>query len=103
MISRQGTTTLVEALQKAGHIKDAITSYKIPRLADGKNDGEMTLGAMNPAKYDPQTLVTVPNVNPLGFWEATIGGVKVNGKDMGWKNRSAIMDTGTVSTRSIQR
>ncbi|KAF9466568.1 aspartic peptidase A1 [Collybia nuda] len=96
MISQQGTITLVEALHKAGHIKDAITSYKIPRLADGKNDGEMTLGAMNPAKYNSKTLVTVPNVNPLGFWEAIIDGVKINGKDMGWKNRTAILDTGTT-------
>lgn len=96
MISRQRTSTIVDTLQQQGLIREAITSYKIPRLADGKNDGELTLGGMNPDKYDPDTLVTVPNVNLLGFWEAEIGAVTVNGNDMGWTNRTAIMDTGTV-------
>jgi len=51
---------------------------------------------MDRAKFDPKSLVTVPNVNLLGFWEAAIDGVKVNGKDMGWTSRTAIFDTGTV-------
>ncbi|GLB40483.1 putative acid protease [Lyophyllum shimeji] len=96
LISRQGTTTIIEALQKKGLLKHAISSYHIPRLADGDNDGELTLGALNPDKYDRSTLVSVPNVNDLGFWEAKIDKVTVGGKDMGWTNRSAIMDTGTT-------
>ncbi|KAF8072001.1 acid protease [Lyophyllum atratum] len=96
LISRQHTITLVEALQKKGLIKKAISSYHIPRVADGNNDGELTFGALNPDKYDPKTLVSVPNVNSLGFWEAKIQKVTVNGKDMGMDDRSAILDTGTT-------
>jgi hypothetical protein len=101
-ISKQQATTLVEALYNEGLIKDPIVSYKIPRLADGKNDGEMTLGAMNPAKFDTESVVTVPNVNDRGFWEGAVDGVVVNGTDMGWTNRTAIFDTGTVRFFPLQ-
>ncbi|KAG6820932.1 hypothetical protein H0H93_009168 [Arthromyces matolae] len=98
-ISRQLVPTLLEALVSTGKLKQLIVSYHIPRFADGKNknNGELTLGAMNPARYDPKTLVTVPNVSQLGFWEAKLQDVVVNGKSMGWKNnRTAIFDTGTT-------
>lgn len=95
-LSQQGTVTVVESLQKAGLIAEAISSYKISRLADGKNDGELTFGAMDPSRYDPTSVVVVANVNPRGFWEAAIDSVNVNGKDMGWTNRTGILDTGTV-------
>ncbi|PFH53094.1 hypothetical protein AMATHDRAFT_45724 [Amanita thiersii Skay4041] len=95
IISRQGTPTLVEALHKAGLIPEAITSYKIPRLADGKNDGELTFGGMDPSKYNANTLITVKNKSRLGFWEAAIDSISVNGVNMGWSNRTAILDTGT--------
>lgn len=97
-ISRQKVPTLLDTLVNAGKLKHPIVSYHIPRFADGKdnNHGELTLGALNPAKYDPKTLVTVPNVSPLGFWEAKLQDVIVNGKKLGWTNRTAIFDTGTV-------
>ena len=34
--------TPVESLAQNGLIEDAITSYKLSRLSDGKNDGEIT-------------------------------------------------------------
>ncbi|KAG6894550.1 hypothetical protein C0992_005661 [Termitomyces sp. T32_za158] len=97
-ISRQQVPTLLDALVSAGKVKNPIVSYHIPRFADGKNSnyGELTLGALNPAKYDPKTLVSVPNVSPLGFWEAKLQDVIVNGKKLGWTNRTAIFDTGTT-------
>lgn len=42
--SNQRTLTPIEALAKNGLIANAITSYKISRHADGKNDGEITFG-----------------------------------------------------------
>ncbi|TFK40260.1 aspartic peptidase domain-containing protein [Crucibulum laeve] len=95
-ISQQQTPTLLESLHKVGLIKNAIASYKIPRLADGKDDGELTLGATNPAKFNASTFVTVENVNKMGFWEAAIDSVSVNGISLGWSNRTAILDTGTT-------
>lgn len=92
---------MIESLQKAGLVKDAITSYKLSRLSDGKNDGEITFGYLDPSKYQASTLVTVDNVSPQGFWQASIEGVNIGGTDMGWTNRSAILDTGTVCISNI--
>ena len=89
-----GILTPVESLAKQGLIKEAITSYKISRLSDGLNDGEITFGGLDQSKFDPKTLVTMPNINQKGFWEAGFT-VSVNGKDLGLIGRSGILDTGT--------
>ncbi|KAJ3512882.1 hypothetical protein NLJ89_g3266 [Agrocybe chaxingu] len=95
-LSEQETATPVESLAKAGLIPEAITSYKISRLSDNNNDGEITFGALDPAKFDPKVQVTVPNVNPDGFWEVNLDAVTINGQDTGLTGRTAILDTGTT-------
>ncbi|OSD06372.1 acid protease [Trametes coccinea BRFM310] len=95
-LSEQGVPTPVEALAKAGLIDDAITSYKISRLADNKNDGEITFGALDQTKFDPSTLVTFPVVSQTGFWEGAMDAVSVDGQDLGLQGRTAILDTGTT-------
>ena len=82
------------------------------------NDGEITFGfalvfyfniatSLNPflssglddTKFDSNTLVTLPNVNPQGFWEASMDTVTVNDLDMGLIDRTAILDTGRYQIR----
>lgn len=96
-LSNQKVDTVVESMQKQGLIKDAITSYKLSRFSDGKNDGEVTFGAMDPAKYDAGSLITFKNVNQDGYWEGNISSFKMNGKDLKLTGKSGILDTGTVS------
>jgi len=95
-ISQQGVPTPVESLQAAGLIPAAITSYKISRLADQKNDGEITFGNLDTTKFDQATTVTIPNVNKQGFWEGAMDAITVNGQDTGLQARTAILDTGTT-------
>ena len=95
-LSEQKALTPVESLAKAGLIKEAITSFKISRVADQKNDGEVTFGGLDTSKFDPKTLVTINNVNALGFWEAPIDSVSANNADLGLNGRTAILDTGTT-------
>ncbi|KAI9000528.1 aspartic peptidase domain-containing protein [Trametes punicea] len=95
-LSQQGVPTPVEALANAGLIDEAITSYKISRLADNKNDGEITFGGLDQTKFDPNTLVTFDNVGQTGFWEGAMDSVSVNGQDLGLQGRTAILDTGTT-------
>lgn len=95
-LSQQKLATPVESLATAGLIPDAITSYKISRFADQKNDGEITFGALDKTKFDPATLVTINNVNSQGFWEAPLDAATVDGKDTGLQGRTAIIDTGTT-------
>lgn len=95
-LSEQQTPTPVDSLADAGLIADAIVSFKISRLADNKNDGEITFGGLDDTKFDSKTLVTVPNVNQQGFWEAALDAATVDGKDTGLTGRTAILDTGTT-------
>jgi hypothetical protein len=95
-LSEQQTPTPVESLAKAGSIPGAITSFKISRLADQKNDGEVTFGGLDTAKFDQNTLVTFDNVNQQGFWEGAMVPT-VNGQSVGLdQGRTAILDTGTT-------
>lgn len=96
-LSQQQTLTPVESLANAGLIPGAIVSYKISRLADNLNDGEITFGGLDTTKFDPKTLVSVPNINPQGFWEAQLNGSTVNGVDTGLNGRTTILDTGTTT------
>ena len=95
-LSNQKTLTPVESLANAGLIQDAITSFKISRLADQKNDGEVTFGGLDASKFDQQTLVTIDNVSQNGFWEAPIDTVSLDGQNLNLNNRTAILDTGTT-------
>lgn len=79
----------------AGHINEAIVSYKISRTKDNLHDGEITFGGLDETKFDPSTLTTVENVSPIGFWSAQMDGVSVNNDDLNISNRTAILDTGT--------
>jgi len=94
-LSNQGVTTPIEALAKQGLIKEATTSYKISRVSDGLNDGEITFGGLDSSKFDQNTLVTFQNVNKNGFWEGSHT-VSVGGQDLGLSDRTAILDTGTT-------
>ena len=84
-------------MQKGGLIQNTIVSYKISRLADGADDGEITLGAMDPSKYVSNSVVTFNNVNAQGFWEGAVDSFSVDGQELGLSGRTAILDTGTVS------
>ena len=95
-LSEQKTLTAVESLAKAGLIQEAITSFKLSRLADHNNDGEVTFGGLDTSKFDQNTLVTINNVNANGFWEAPLDSVSLSGTNLGLNGRTAILDTGTT-------
>ena len=90
--------TPVDSLAQQGLIKEAITSYLISRLADGGTNGEITFGGLDQSKFDPSTLITIPNVSQEGFWEGAMDSASVNGVDVNLgSNRTGIFDTGTTN------
>ncbi|KAI4525455.1 acid protease [Schizophyllum commune Loenen D] len=93
--SRMDTPTFVEALSRAGLVSQPIVSYKLPRVADSKGDGEMTFGAMDPSKYDPLSVVSMRNLNSDGYWQVAMQDVHVDEGALGLKDRTGIVDTGT--------
>jgi hypothetical protein len=94
-LSHQNTPTPIESLAATGSI-DPIVSYKISRLADQKNDGEIMFGGLDITKFNPVTTVTLNNVNQNGFWEASLDSATVDGQQLGFTGRTAILDTGTT-------
>jgi len=94
-LSEQHTATPVESLAAQGLI-EPIVAYKISRLEDGTNDGEITFGSANRHKINPAAIVTVPNVSQQGYWEAAMDAVTVDGQSVGLQGRTAILDTGTT-------
>ena len=94
-ISNQSVPTPVESLAQQGLISEAITSYKLSRVSDGLNDGEITFGGLDSSKFDPKTLVTFQNANKYGYWGAPFT-VSIGGEDLGLQGRTAILDTGTT-------
>ncbi|KAF9453437.1 acid protease [Macrolepiota fuliginosa MF-IS2] len=95
-LSEQKTATPIEALASQKLVNAAVIGYKISRLADNKNDGEITFGGTDPTKFDPASVVTLPNVNTQGFWESAMDAVSVNGQSLNLQGRTAILDTGTT-------
>ena len=95
-LSEQGVLTPVESLAKNGDISDAITSFKLGRVADGTNDGEVTFGGLDTTKFDQSTLTTFDNVNTQGFWEGAMDDITVDGQSVNLDGRTAILDTGTT-------
>jgi len=94
--SSQQTPTPVESLANAGLISAPIVSFKIPRLADNLNDGEITFGGLDETKFDPKTLVVLPSVSQM-FWEVQLDGSTVNGVKIELIGQTTLLDTGSTS------
>ncbi|KZT59149.1 acid protease [Calocera cornea HHB12733] len=78
-----------------GAIPEPVTSIKVPRLADGRNDGEVTFGSLDSTKYVADTLVTLSSDNS-GYWRTTVDDVTVAGQSLATlTSKSVIFDTGT--------
>lgn len=95
-LSNEKVPTPVESLASQGLISSAISSFKISRLADQLNDGEVTFGGLDPTKFVASSLITIPNVSKIGFWEGALNAITVNGQNTGMTGRTAILDTGTT-------
>lgn len=96
ILSNEKVPTPVESLASNGLISSAISSFKISRLADQLNDGQVTFGGLDPTKFVASTLITIPNVSKVGFWEGALNAITVNGQNTGMAGRTAILDTGTT-------
>ncbi|KAG2157952.1 acid protease [Suillus bovinus] len=95
-LSNEKVLTPVESLASNGLISSAISSFKISRLADQLNDGQVTFGGLDSTKFVANSLVAIPNVSKVGFWEGAVDAITANGQDTGITGRTAILDTGTT-------
>lgn len=96
VLSEEHVPTPIQALYSAKLISNPIVSFRISRLADELDDGEVTFGGLDENQYNASTLTTIPNVSDLGYWEGDINAIMVNGTNTGLAGRRAILDTGTT-------
>ncbi|PWZ02381.1 acid protease [Testicularia cyperi] len=94
-LSNAGQPTPIDALYAEDKVQAPVMGYHLGRVADGYNDGEVTFGGVDAAKYQG-SLTEIPNVSDSGFWEAAIDAINVGGDDLGLSGRTAILDTGTT-------
>ena len=92
-LSKDNISTPVQALATNNLIQHAIASFKTPRLADQLDDGEVTFGGLDATKFDPKTLVTIPNVNQRGLWEGTMDAITINDIVTSLVKPTALFDT----------
>ncbi|KAF7313458.1 Acid protease [Mycena chlorophos] len=94
-LSTQGVPPAPIVMRDVGFFHQAIVSYRLPRSLDHVNNGEVTFGGLDPAKFDPSTLVTI-NSTDSGFWIIPLEGASVNGNAVTLNSTQALMDTGTT-------
>ena len=88
--------SVMEALVSQGAIKNKLFGVHFWRSADGgNNDGEISFGSVNSAKFTGDLNYINTITNQLGFWEIPISDIGVQGKSLGLGGRTAIIDTGT--------
>lgn len=93
-LSNQKVLTPIEALKSSGIVSSSQMGYHLARLSDGVNDGEITFGGIDASKFSGK-LTEFSNVNAAGFWEGNLDDCSVDGVSLGFKGRTAILDTGT--------
>ncbi|KAA1470812.1 acid protease [Dentipellis sp. KUC8613] len=88
--------TILDCLTKAGYLPNGMSGWKFSRNLDGRNDGEITFGGENFAKFFKERQVLVPNLSSgLGKkWEFNIDGISMDGLQV-TRARVGIVDTGT--------
>jgi hypothetical protein len=94
-LSEEQVDTPPVSLANANLIAAPIVSFKLARLADQNNDGEVTFGGLDSTKFVANTLTTLPVVSTAGFWEVNADAFSVNGQSANLNGRTAILDTGT--------
>ncbi|KAI1863957.1 uncharacterized protein JN550_009236 [Neoarthrinium moseri] len=90
----RSTGNFNDALKDAKLIGSNMFAVSLSRSSDGTNDGEITFGATNPAKYTGD--ITYTSVTDKVSWSIPMDDVTVSGKSAGVKGKNAYIDTGTT-------
>jgi len=92
--STQGATTIMDVLVKAKLIDSKMFSVAISRATDGLDDGVVHFGRIDKSYYTGDMTFS-KSIPDSGYWEIELDDAAVDGKSIGFKGRTAIIDTGT--------
>lgn len=93
-LSTTGQDTPIDALFKSNQVDQPIVGYRLGRVADGNNKGQITFGAVDNSQVSGG-LHQFDNQNKNGYWEVKMDSVKVGGKSITGSSSTATLDTGT--------
>ena len=86
----------LSAIKDSKQLPANIFGVSISRSSDGPNTGEISFGAVNPAKYTGEIRYTAVDPVGNGDWVIMFDGISYDGKlGPGSKGRHAYVDTGT--------
>ncbi|PKI83010.1 hypothetical protein MVES1_002926 [Malassezia vespertilionis] len=91
-LSTTGDDTPIQALYNQKQVDQPVVGYRLGRVADGDNKGQITFGAVDSSQVSGSLNEYSNQGN--GYWKIELGGVKVGNKDIG-ASGSATLDTGT--------
>jgi cathepsin D len=89
-----GVPTVMQSLIDANLLKQKLFGVHLQRNADGATDGEVNFGAWDSSKFIGDLAYT-DSITEDGLWEIPVDDAGVDGKVVGIKDRTAILDTGT--------
>lgn len=90
----RNTGNFNDALKAAKVIDANIFAVSLARNSDGTNNGEISFGATDPAKYSGD--ITYTSVTDDVSWAIPMDDVSAGGTSAGVKGRTAYIDTGTT-------
>ncbi|KAK4155106.1 acid protease [Chaetomidium leptoderma] len=96
-MSSSVTGTFLQTLKAKKLLSSLVVGMSLNRDSDGPNDGQVTFGGVDRAKYEGEiayTDVQSPQ-KENGEWAITMDGLSVNGKSAGVGKKLAYIDTGT--------
>ncbi|KEF52681.1 uncharacterized protein A1O9_11098 [Exophiala aquamarina CBS 119918] len=88
-----GVQSLMDALDDQEGLKEKIFGIHLQRSSDGTKDGQITFGGVDASKFKGKLEYT--NAINNSTWEIPLDDGGVDDKGVGFKGKSAIVDTGT--------
>jgi cathepsin D len=92
--NKLGTPTLMDVMASKKLLKANLLGVHLSRSADGTTDGQITFGAPDTSKFTGDLSYT-KSVSADGLWEIAADGAGIDGQSLGFKGKTAIIDTGT--------
>lgn len=93
-LSTTGEKTPIDALYDSNKVDQPIVGYRLGRVADGNNKGQITFGAVDGSQVSG-SLHELDNQSKNGYWEVKLDNVKVGSKSISGSSSTATLDTGT--------
>ncbi|KKA27605.1 hypothetical protein TD95_005437 [Thielaviopsis punctulata] len=89
------TDSFTHKLNASSDITEKVFSVFLARASSGVNNGELTLGGINPSRYTGAITYTDLESASSGDWSIPMDSVSIGGKDVGISSRTGYIDTGT--------